>query len=65
MNIQEELNIDNINADMQKNALQALESALEMGKVLCELSGKSVKPFIQELRNVIDGFEKDMVNSNG
>lgn len=53
----EELDGNKINSDVRQSTLSLLESTLKMEKMLCELSGKSVKPFITDLRKVIDDFE--------
>lgn len=53
----EELDGNKINSDVRQSTLSLLESTLKMEKMVCDLSGKSVKPFINDLRKVIDDFE--------
>lgn len=58
----EELDGNKINSDVRQSTLSLLESTLKMEKMVCDLSGKSVKPFINDLRKVIDDFEEGITN---
>lgn len=58
----EELDGNKINSDVRQSTLSLLESTLKMEKMVCDLSGKSVKPFITDLRKVIDDFEEGITN---
>ena len=58
----EELDGNKINSDVRQSTLSLLESALKMEKMVCDLSGKSVKPFITDLRKVIDDFEEGITD---
>lgn len=58
----EEIDGEKINADVRRSTLRILESTLKMEKMVCDLSGKSVKPFIDDLRKVIDDFEEEITN---
>ena len=58
----EELDENKINSDVRQSTLSLLESTLKMEKMVCDLSGKSVKPFITDLRKVIDDFEEGITN---
>ena len=58
----EELDGNKINSDVRQSTLSLLESTLKMEKMVCDLSGKSVKPFINDLRKVIDDFEEGITD---
>lgn len=58
----EELDENKINSDVRQSTLSLLESTLKMEKMVCDLSGKSVKPFINDLRKVIDDFEEGITD---
>lgn len=58
----EELDGNKINSDVRQSTLLLLESTLKMEKMVCDLSGKSVKPFINDLRKVIDDFEEGITD---
>ena len=58
----EEIDGEKINADVRQSTLRHLESTLKMEKIVCDLSGKSVKPFINDLRKVIDDFEEGITD---
>ena len=58
----EELDGNKINSDVRQSTLSLLESTLKMEKMVCDLSGKSVKPFIDDLRKVIDDFEEGITD---
>ena len=57
----EKIDGEKINADVRQSTLELLQSTLKMGEIVCDLSGKSVKPFIDDLRKVIDDFEMSAV----
>ena len=58
----EEIDGEKINADVRQSTLRHLESTLKMENIVCDLSGKSVKPFINDLRKVIDDFEEGITD---
>ena len=58
----EEFDGNKINSDVRQSTLSLLESTLKMEKMVCDLSGKSVKPFINDLRKVIDDFEEGITD---